>query len=109
MGVLDMKPFWLYTYTKGMGYIDEDGNKHVGEDTYTKYIRCDVIPSGAANTRDFGDGIMQSYSYTIYVYDRGCKHLSVGEKVRYGKDNFLSKPYLVKGFHRYQTYCILWI
>jgi hypothetical protein len=109
MGVLNMEPFWLYTSESTPAYTDENGNRHKGTTTYTKYKRCDVVPAGAANTKDFGDGVTQTYSYTVYLYDRDCRLFAIGEKVKYGRGEWLSKEFVVKGFHRYQTYCIMWI
>jgi hypothetical protein len=109
MGVFNRTPCYLYTSTTTGGYVDENGNKHKGETTYERYIRCDVVPAGPAETRDFGDGITQTYSYSIWIYDLNCRYFKPGEKVKVEKNDILSKEFVVKGFHKYQTYCIMWI
>jgi hypothetical protein len=109
MGVFNRTPCFLHTSTTTGGYVDENGNRHKGETNYVKYIRCDVVPAGAAETRDFGDGKTVSYSYSVWIYDLNCRHIDAGEKVKLEKNGQLSKEFVVKGFHRYQTYCILWV
>ena len=109
MSVLNFTPYYLYTSTEAPGYVDSEGNKHVGVATYSKYIKCDVVPAGQANQKDFGDGILQTYAYTIYVYDKNCRNFSLGEKIKFEKDGGMSKEFIVKGFHRYQHQCKIWI
>lgn len=109
MGVLNMTPNWLYRSSVTDAYTDENGNRHPGQTTFSKYLPCDVVPAGAANTKDFGDGIIQTYSYTIYIYERCCRHFALGEKVKFSKGSVLSGEFIVKGFHRYQTYSIMWV
>ena len=109
MGVLKMTPCCLYKSTVKKGYVDANGNKHPGTTTYDKYMKCDVVPAGQSNEKDFGDGILQTYTYTIYVYDKKCKDFELGEKIKFLKDGVLSKEFLVKGFHRYQHQCKIWI
>ena len=109
MAVLDMLPCVLLTSTETAGYVDENGNKHKGVTTYSDYIECDVVPAGQANQKDFGDGLLQTYAYTIYIYDEDCRDFALGEKVKFRKDNILSGEYIVKGFHRYQHQCKIWI
>ena len=111
MGVLSFEPLWLYTSEKTGGYTDENGNKHPSRYEFTRYVRCDVVPAGAAEAKDFGDGEVRTYSYTLYINDLSCRHIEFGEKIRWGdyEGERLSKEYVVKGFHRYQTFCIMWV
>jgi len=109
MAVLNMSPCYLYVSETGASYVDENGNKHVGGTTYEKYIKCDVVPAGQANEIDFGDGVLQTYSYTIYVHKKGCRDFALGEKIKFEKDGNLSGEFLVKGFHRYQHQVKIWI
>lgn len=109
MAVLNMTPSYLYQGVTSAGYTDEDGNKHPGRTEYVRYLKCDIVPSGPSTERDFGDGVLQSYSYTIYVFDRRCRNFAIGEKVKFEKDGRLSGEFLVKGFHRYQHQCKIWV
>ncbi len=109
MGVFRRTPCFLHTSATEEGYVDENGHWHNGETAYERYVPCDVVPAGAAETRDFGDGITRTYSYSVWIYDLKCRHIDAGEKVKVEKDGHISKEFVVKGFHRYQTYCILWI
>lgn len=109
MTVLRMTPCKLYQGVASEGYTDEDGNKHPGTIEFVDYIRCDVVPSGASAEKDFGDGVLQTYSYTIYVFDKRCRNFAIGERIKFMKDGILSGEYLVKGFHRYQHQCKIWI
>ena len=109
MAVLDMNPCYLYTSVAGMSYTDANGNRHVGKMTFEKYIRCDVVPAGQATQHDFGDGVVQTYSYTIYIHKKECRDFALGEAVKFEKNGKLSREFLVKGFHRYQHQCKIWI
>jgi hypothetical protein len=111
MGVLSFEPLWLYTSEKTVGYTDENGNRHPASYKFTRHVRCDVVPAGTAESRDFGDGEMKSYSYTLYVNDLSCRDIAFGEKIRWGGEHgeHMSNEYVVKGFHRYQTFCIMWV
>lgn len=109
MGVLNMTPNTLYQGITAAGYVDENGNKHPATVEFVEYLKCDIVPSGPSAQRDFGDGILQTYSYTIYVFDRRCRNFAIGERIKFKKDGVLSGEYLVKGFHRYQHQCKIWI
>ena len=109
MAVLRMTPCELYQGVKGQSYIDDDGNKHPGTIEFQKYTKCDVVPSGAAAEKDFGDGVLQTYSYVIFIYNKKCRNFVIGERIKFKKDGQLSGEYLVKGFHRYQHQCKIWI
>lgn len=104
-----MTPCFLCVALTNEGYVDENGNKHPGTTTFEDYIKCDVVPAGQANQRDFGDGILQTYSYTIYVHDKCCKDFMLGETIKFKKNGVLSGEFLVKGFHRYQHQCKIWV
>ena len=109
MAVLDVSPSFLFTSHTTPSYVDENGNRHAGSTTYKCYVECDIVPAGQANQRDFGDGILQTYAYTIYIYDQCCRDFELGEKIKFKKDGNLSGEFLVKGFHRYQHQCKIWI
>lgn len=109
MGVLKMSPYVLHVSEATEGHVDVDGNYHPGTIEYSPYVKCDVVPSGQPSERDFGDGVMVSYSHTVYVYDMRCRDFVRGERIAYSLNGVLSGEYVVKGFNRYQTYCIMWI
>ena len=110
MAILDFEPCYLYkSETVEANAVNDDGNRIPSVTNFSKYLRCDIVPAGQANQMDFGDGKLQTYSYTIYVYDKDCKDFSLGERIKFEKDGKLSKPFYVKGFHRYQHQCKIWI
>lgn len=109
MAILDMTPCYLLTCKSEPSYVDENGNRHQGRDEWHKYMKCDVVPAGKANEKDFGDGKVQTYTYTIYIYDKNCRDFALGEKVKFCKGCSSSKEFFVKGFHRYQYQCKIWI
>lgn len=109
MAVLKMTPSYLYQGVAQAGYTDSEGNKHPGSIQFEKYLKCDIVPSGPSSQRDFGDGVLQTYSYTIYVFDMSCRNFAIGERIKFKKDGILSGEFLIKGFHRYQHQCKIWI
>lgn len=110
MAILDFKPHHLWTCVKTPRWVDENGNSHPGTTTWSRYIKCDIVPAGKAEQRDFGDGVLQTYSYTIYL-PTSCRDFALGEQIRLEKygDYDDQNTYLVKGFHRYQHQCKIWI
>lgn len=110
MAVLNMKPHLLWVCQSSGKSVDENGNTIFGTDEWSELSRCDVVPAGQANTKDFGDGEVKTYAYTVYL-PVTCRDLSLGERVKLqpfgGALN--ETVYLVKGFHRYQHQCKAWI
>lgn len=128
MAVLQLKPHRLSYLVEEGGYTDTNGDYHKGTSFWEGNIRCDAVPAGASNEIQFEDGVTRRYSYTIYL-PKNCRSFVTGEKVRLslsaarvrvanGKLRIansrlrtLSKEieYEVKGFHRYQMQCKLWL
>ena len=110
MSVLSFKPHHLWTCVTTPKWVDDDGNVHPGSKQWSRYCKCDIVPAGQANTKDFGDGVVQTYAYTIYL-PTSCRDFELGEQIRlekFGKYDE-SNTYVVKGFHRYQHQCKIWI
>lgn len=110
MGVFQRNPHGIWLAVKTPAWTDENGNRHPGTTTWERVSDCDIVPGGEASQKDFGDGVMRSYAYTVHL-PLSCRDLTLNDSVRlemYGKTD-TTKTYTVKGFHRYQTYCVLWI
>ena len=128
MSVLQLKPHRLSYLVEEGGYTDTNGDYHKGTSRWEGNIRCDAVPAGASNEMQFEDGVTRKYSYTIYL-PKDCRSFAVGEKVKISfsklitrdvngqlrlanrKVRFINKDYEfdVKGFHRYQMQCKLWV
>lgn len=112
MSILKMKPHYLEVLTKSEEYEDENGDFHAGEEEWVRLCRCDAVPSGEANRITTPDGVELQYSYTIYLPQK-AREFFVGEKVRvifFGEGILQEKKeFSVKGFHRYQHQCKMWV
>ena len=108
MSVLQLKPHRLsYLITEG-GYTDTNGDYHKGASRWEGNIRCDAVPAGASNEMQFEDGVTRRYSYTVYL-PKDCREFAVGDRVKLFLYNGIVREYDVKGFHRYQMQCKLWV
>jgi len=112
MPILKMKPHYLEVLTKSDEYEDENGDSHAGVEEWNRLCRCDAVPAGEANKITTPDGVELQYSYTIYLPKR-TREFVVGEKVRvifFGEGTLQEKKeFTVKGFHRYQHQCKMWV
>ena len=108
MAVLQTKPHRLSYLVQGSWYIDSNGDYHNGKETWEGNIRCDAVPAGASNEMQFDDGVTRKYSYTVYL-PKNCKDFVVGERVRILLYGSTEREFDVKGFHRYQMQCKLWV
>lgn len=109
MAVLKLKPHVLSYLVSSPGYEDGRGDYHAGESRWEGNIPCDAVPSsGKADTADFGDGVARSYSYVVYL-PAGCRHFSPGDRVRIGSCSCGWREFEVKGFHRWQHQCKMWV
>lgn len=113
MSVLDIhhdffKPHTIAYLVASDGYEDDNGDYHPGESTYEGCIPCDAVPAGKAETREFEDGKVKAYTYTVYL-PHGCRTFTIGERVRITLLGGVQREFEVKGFHRYQLQCKLWV
>lgn len=107
MGVLKLKPHRLAYWQTTDGYVDENGDPHEGSSQLVDCCRCDMVPAGPSNVIQFEDGIEERYSYTIYL-PKNCRKFSRGDKIVVTHFDSRSE-FIVKGFHRYQHQCKIWV
>lgn len=105
--MINRRPHLLTYYTIGEGYEDSNGDYHEGEAQSGSYP-CQAVPSGAANTISFEDGIVQTYTYLV-ILPKNCRKFVVGEKVKLQLEGGTTSEHKVKGFHRYQMQSKLWL
>ena len=108
MAVLQVKPHRLSYLVEDGGYTDSNGDYQRGPSYWEGDIQCDAVPAGASNQMQFDDGVTRTYSYTVYL-PKNCKDFKVGEKVRIKLYDNIVRNFEVKGFHRYQMQCKLWL
>lgn len=112
MSVLDFSPHTLEYLVRGEGHTNEDGDYIKGTDTWiADYCKCDTVPAGKADTIVTVDGQVEPYSYTIYNLPRNCRKFKYGDRIRikfFGYDDE-TQEFTVKGFHRYQHQCKMWV
>ena len=107
MAVLEMKKHRLSYLAVGEGYEDENGDYHEGSSEWRGYIPCNAVPAGRAAERTFEDGEVRAYSYSVNLDVDFDFH--VGDRVRIEFLNGVVREFGVKGFHRYQLQCKLWV
>lgn len=108
MAVLKLSSHTLYVSINSNGYEDENGDWHEGKSVSTELCKCDVVPAGKANERVFEDGVKDTYSYIIYL-PKDCQRIEKGAKVSVKFADGVVREFLVKGFHRYQLQCKMWV
>lgn len=108
MAVLQIKPHRLSYYVEEGGYNDTNGDYHRGPSRWEGDIHCDAVPAGAGSEMQFEDGVTRKYSYTVYL-PKNCRDFAIGEKVKISLYNGVVRTFDVKGFHRYQMQCKLWV
>lgn len=114
MAVLDFAAHYLgYLDSLSEGYTDRKTGDYVDgkEKWIDNYCRCDIVPAGQANQIPIPDGQVETYSYTIYNLPRSCREFKYGDRIRvkmYGSDDDV-REFTVKGFHRYQMQCKIWV
>lgn len=107
MGVLDMKPHCLFYWDLQESQVDSNGDKHEVQPVLKFCCRCDLKPAGTAREIQFEDGIVDTYSYTIYL-PASCRDFKHGDEIvvrHYDKE----RHFTVKGFQRYQLQCKIWV
>jgi len=114
MAVLDFAAHILcYLSSDSEGHVDRETGDYVDgkEKWIDNYCRCDIVPAGQANQISIPDGQVETYSYTIYNLPRSCREFKYGDRIRvkmYGNDDDV-REFTVKGFHRYQMQCKIWV
>jgi len=108
MAVLNRKPHRLQFLVSSPGYEDVNGDYHSGSSEWKGSIPCDAIPTGKAEEKEFEDGVVRSYSYTVYL-PGNCQTFAIGDRVKISLLGGIEREFEVKGFHRYQMQCKLWV
>ena len=60
------------------------------------------------NEKEFEDGIVRSYSYTVYLR-ANCRTFMIGDRIKIHLLEGIEREFSVKGFHRYQLQCKIWV
>lgn len=107
MAVLVMKKQHLSYLVKTDGYEDANGDYHEGSSEWRGYIPCNAVPAGKAAERTFEDGKVRAYSYTIGL-DTDID-FQIGDRVKIEFHDGKVREFGVKGFHRYQLQCKIWV
>lgn len=109
MSLLSFHASKLFRQVRAEGYTDSNGDYHQGTSRWDFCCNCDVVPAGEANKITIPDGSIDYYSYSVYNLPVGIKKFEYGEFVKLilleGEEVILK----VKGFHRYQLQCKLWV
>lgn len=109
MAVLNLKPHTLRYLIVSDGYEEENGDYHEGESLWSEIsIPCDVVPAGKANEVAFEDGVVKTYSYIVYL-SKDCIDFKLGDRIKICLFGETEREFEVKGFHRYQHQCKMWI
>lgn len=109
MSVIDFKPHTLRYLIPSLGYEDEEGDYHPGKSSWSEeLIPCDAVPAGKAEEREFEDGKIKSYTYTVTL-PASCRTFTIGDKVRITHLGGTEREYEVKGFQRWQHQCKIWV
>lgn len=109
MAVFDLTAYRLSYLVTTPGYDDENGDYHPGSQFWEGEIKCNLVPAGEANEIKYEDGKTYIYSYTVTSLPRDCREFTVGDRVRIRKLNGEWQNFTVKGFHRYQLQCKMWV
>ena len=112
MAVIDFASHTLSYLTTTKGQEDpETGDFIKGQEYWVNNAyKCDIVPAGKANQITIPDGSVHPYSYTVYNLPQNCRDFVFGDKIRihfFGKG--CGQIFTVKGFHRYQHQCKIWI
>lgn len=107
--ILDAYPYTLqYKTVSSSGTEDDNGDFHPGTDEFVGNIKCNAVPSGQSNEKLFEDGVARTYSYIIEARV-DCKDFSIDDSVKLILLDKTERVYKVKGFHRYQHSCKIWV
>ena len=110
MSILDFEAYELEYLQEGNGHYDENGDYHLGEDTWVHVGKVNAVPAGGMRVIALPDGQMETYSFTIIIHNPRCREFKYGEKLRlttvFGKEQLILT---VKGFARYQLQCKIYV
>lgn len=111
MAVLEFAAHSLSYEVVTEGYENPENGDYIEGTSYwvNNAYKCDIVPAGKANTIAIPDGSIQTYSYTVYNLPQTCKEFKYGDKIRIHFFGQGYKEFTVKGFHRYQLQCKIWI
>jgi len=113
MSVLNFAPHLLSYLEVTAGHDDPETGDYIkgSEEWIEDYCKCDMVPAGRANQIPTPDGQVETYSYTIYNLPKNSREFAYGESIRikmFGNSEDV-REFTVKGFHRYQKQCKLWV
>ena len=107
MPVITFKPHRI-KFLNASSYIDENGDPHKVEGTWSQEYRCDAVQSDGGHEIVFEDGTRTTYSYEIVV-DKNFREVHQGEKIRLTLLGGVEREHIVKGFKRYQLQCKIFV
>lgn len=108
MAVLDRNPHHLSYLITTPGYEDDNGDYHEGGSHWDGCVPCDAVPSGKAEEKEFEDGVTRRYSYTVHL-PGDCRTFTIGDRVKISLLGGVEREFDVKGFHRLQLQCKMWV
>lgn len=109
MAVLNMRPHTLSYLLVKEGYRDGNGDYHKGSQKWINgYIKCDAVPAGEEDVITYEDGTEAHYSYIIYT-DKNCREFFRKDVIKIAFNGCQAREFTVKGFHRYQHQCKIWV
>ena len=104
-----MRPHTLSYLSVTEGFRDENGDYHKGgKEWVCNYIGCDAVPAGEESVIKYEDGTEAHYSYVVYT-DKNCKEFQREDVIRIAFFDGPEREFSVKGFHRYQHQCKIWV
>lgn len=109
MSLLNFRASKLYRQVKKHDVYDDDGNFRPTLFEWEFCCDCNVVPVGEANKITTPDGTIDFYSYTVNGLPPGIKKFEYGEFVKLEILEDEEAILKVKGFHRYQLQCKLWV
>ncbi|WHX12242.1 hypothetical protein QMY64_13785 [Phocaeicola dorei] len=62
-----------------------------------------------SDEREFEDGIIRKYSYEVCNIPANCRAFTIGDRVKISLLGGIEREFEVKGFHRYQLQCKIWV
>lgn len=98
-----------YKIISEQGYYNDEGVWIVGQDQWSELCPCRYEGNGKANSIVLQDGNSYIYSYVVFL-NLDTRDFQIGEQVKlYDLNDKELSVYTVKGFHRGQLNCKLWL